>query len=266
MTATDTRGQIVDAREEKVYDLDMRKKSYTVTTFAELRRKMEEMEAKAKEDASKAPADEKPDTQGKEMQIDVDVKTTGQAKPINGFDTHQVIMTITGHEKGKTLEDSGGFVLTVDDWLTKTQPALREIGDFERRYYEKLAGPQIQMDAKQLATALAMMPGLKDAFTKANMQKLDGTPIQSTMTVEGVKSADQMKTQQSSTSSSGSDSPASVSGIVGGFMRKRAQANAEKNPPSARSMFMTITNEVLTISTSVSAADVAIPAGFKQEK
>src|SRR5947199_7795754 len=55
MDANDTRGQIVDLKEEKIYDLDIRKKTYTVTTFDELRRKMDEMQAKAKQDAAKAP-------------------------------------------------------------------------------------------------------------------------------------------------------------------------------------------------------------------
>src|SRR5690242_6666206 len=35
MTANDTHGQIVDLKEQKVYDLDMRRKTYTVTTFEE---------------------------------------------------------------------------------------------------------------------------------------------------------------------------------------------------------------------------------------
>ena len=38
MTANDTRGEIIDLKEQKVYDLDMRRKTYTVTTFEELRR------------------------------------------------------------------------------------------------------------------------------------------------------------------------------------------------------------------------------------
>ena len=41
-TLSDTTGQIIDLAEEKVYDLDMRKKSYKMTAFAELRRRMEE--------------------------------------------------------------------------------------------------------------------------------------------------------------------------------------------------------------------------------
>ena len=49
-------------------------------------------------------------------------------------------------------------------------------------------------------------------------------------------------------------------------MRRRAAANAEKTGNSPRTTFMTINNEVLKISTSVSAADVALPAGFKLSK
>src|SRR5215212_518506 len=121
MNATDTHGQIIDLKEEKIYDLDIRKKTYTVTTFDELRKKMEEMEAKARADASKAPREEQPETQGKQLDMDFDVKNTGQTKTINGFDTREVVMTVTVREKGKKLEDSGGMVMTVDNWLTQSQ-------------------------------------------------------------------------------------------------------------------------------------------------
>src|SRR3954471_20751042 len=46
-TLNDTTGQIIDLTEEKIYDLDVKKKTYKVTTFAELRRRMEEAEKKA---------------------------------------------------------------------------------------------------------------------------------------------------------------------------------------------------------------------------
>jgi hypothetical protein len=265
MTSNDASGQIIDLKEEKIYDLDMRRKTYTVTTFEELRRKMAEMEAKARDDAAKAPKEEQPQNQGKQMDIDLDVKNTGQTKTINGFDTRQVIITVTAREKGKKLEESGGMVMTVDNWLTKSQPALKEISDFERRYYEKLAGPAIQVDAQQLATAMAMMPGLKEGFARLSKENLDGTAIQTTTTIEAVKSAEQMKQEQSG-AQSGADQgvPTSVSGAIGGLMRRRAQANAEKNASTPRTTFMTMNNDVLKIATSVSAADVAIPAGFQQ--
>jgi len=40
MNANDAHGQIIDLSEEKIYDLDIKKKTYTVTTFDEVRRKM----------------------------------------------------------------------------------------------------------------------------------------------------------------------------------------------------------------------------------
>jgi hypothetical protein len=263
MSANDTRGEIIDLKEEKIYDLDMRRKTYTVMTFDELRRKMEAMEEQARQDASKRPEEEQPpQNQDKQYDIDFDVKDTGQTKAINGFDTREVIATVTVREKGKTLEDSGGVVMTVDNWLTRSQPALKEIWDFEARYYQKLAGPTPQIDAQQLATAMAMLPGLKEAFARYSKASLDGTAIQSTTTIEGVKSADEMR-QAQAPKNGDQGAPTSVGGAIGGFMRRRAQANAEKNAANPRATFMTLTNEVLKISTSVSAADAAIPTGFK---
>jgi hypothetical protein len=41
-TMNESNGQVVDLTDEKVYDLDMKKKTYQVTTFDELRRRMQE--------------------------------------------------------------------------------------------------------------------------------------------------------------------------------------------------------------------------------
>src|SRR5215475_13678042 len=57
----DTTGQIIDLAEEKIYDLDIKKKNYRVTTFAELRRRMEEAQKKAQEDARKQEGKDKPE-------------------------------------------------------------------------------------------------------------------------------------------------------------------------------------------------------------
>jgi hypothetical protein len=275
MTTTgENSGQIIDLREEKIYDLDMRRKTYKVTTFEELRRQMREAEARARESASKEPgAEQSSKNDGKEMEVDFDVRNTGQTKAINGFDTRQVIATITVREKGKTIEESGGIVMTVDTWLSKSAPSLKEVADFDRRYWEKLAGPMTAIDAQQMATVLAMFPGVKDAMARFSKEDLGGTAIQSTTTMMSVKSAEQMKQQASGGSSASSDekpNPLSVGGALGGFMRRRQQQNQEKeaaanpNADPARSTFMTMNNEVLKIATNVTAADVAMPAGFKE--
>lgn len=276
MTTGDKTAQIVDLREEKIYDIDLGRKTYKVTTFEEIRQQMREAEARARESAARETKEEKPQKQepGKEMEVDVDIKNTGQTKSINGFDTRQVVATITVREKGKKLEDSGGIVMTVDTWLTK-QVSLKEIGDFERRYYEKLAGPMLSsVDAKQMAAAVAMFPGVKEAFTRLSKEDFGGTAIQTTTTVDAVKSAEQMKQEASSSASSSSGdkpNPLSVGGAIGGFMRRRQQkqeeaAAAKGATDPSRATFMTINNEVLKIASNVSAADVALPAGLKETK
>ena len=57
-TMNDSTGQIIDLSEEKIYDLDMKKKTYEVTTFEELRRRMREAREKAQKDAEKEPGQE----------------------------------------------------------------------------------------------------------------------------------------------------------------------------------------------------------------
>src|SRR5262252_8476854 len=88
----DATGQIIDLAEEKVYDLDMKRKTYRATTFAELRRRMEEARNKAADHASKEEGKQpEPDKNQKQMEIDFKVTNTGEKKAINGFDTHQVV-------------------------------------------------------------------------------------------------------------------------------------------------------------------------------
>ena len=283
VSLTDTTGQIVDLQEEKIYDLDVKKKTYKVVTFAELRRQMEEARKKAAEDLKKAQAEAKeqpaaapPQQQDDAQQIDVDfdLKETGQKKTVNGFDARQFIMTITMREKGKTLEQSGGMVLTSDIWMTPTIPAMKEVMDFDLRYAKALAGPMIAgASPDEMAAAAAMYPMMKDAIARMRTEsvKMDGTAVQTITTLDAVKSAEQIaaekEQQPQAQSSQGSSVPTSVGGLVGGLMRRRSNntANAQA-AATGRATFMTMTNEVLKVTTSVADAEVAIPAGFKESK
>jgi hypothetical protein len=275
-TLNETTGQIVDLREEKVYDLDMRKKSYRVTTFAELRRRMEEAQkkaAKAAADANKEPAkpQAEPAQNQKQIEVDFDVKNTGQKKTINNFDTHEVIMTITVREKGKKLEESGGLVLTSDMWLAPRIAAMKEVAEFDLRYAKALYGSMMTgVSAEQMATAMAMYPMMKDAVAKMNAEgaKMDGTAILTTTTTAAVQSADQIA-QEAKQSQNQDDQKASpsggVSGVLGGFARRAMKKKVEGDAQPS-STFFTGTHEVLKVTTEVAAADVALPDGFKESK
>ena len=276
VSLTGNSGEIIDLGEEKIYELDLRDKTYKVTTFEELRRQMEEAEREAEEAQREAekearhepsePAQE-PDADQKEVEVDFDVKETGAKKTINGFDTRQVIMTIAMREKGKTLEESGGLVLTTDMWLAPTIAALDEIAEFDLRYAKQLDGPMLPgASAEQLAAAFAAHPSLQQGLERMREESvnMEGTPITTTLTVEAVKSAEMLAAEKEQSADSQPAASGGVGGLLGGFARRAAKKEPEA--PKARATFMTTTNEVLSVSTSVSPADVAIPQGFREKK
>ena len=162
-TMSDTSGEIIDLDEEKLYSLDLKKKTYEVTTFAELRRKLLEARDKAAKAAKQEP-EARPQGQEAEMEMDFSMKESGQKKAINGYDCREVIMTITMRQKGKTLEQGGGTVLTSNIWLGPEIPALKEIRQFDLRYAQKLDLPYSfgADSAEQMAAALAMYPHMFD--------------------------------------------------------------------------------------------------------
>jgi hypothetical protein len=275
-TFNDTTGQIIDLDEEKVYDLDMEGKTYKVTTFAEFRRQMEEAQRKAEEEArreqSEQPAEERqPNEQTIDVEVDFDVQNTGQAKVINGFDTRQSVMTITVRKKGMTLEQGGGIVITSDVWLTPKIAAMQDLNDFDRRYAAKLYGPMVnapRVTAPDMAAAVAMYPMLKQAIGRMTVEgdKLEGTPVLTTMTFDAVRSAEQMAQEAKQRGEDEKvDASGGIRGILGGLagraMKKKVQG--ESKP---RTTIMTSTSEVLKVTTDVSAEDVRIPAGFKEMK
>lgn len=259
VTMSDTSGQIVDLSEEKVYTLDMKKKTYTVETFDEIRRKLREERERAEREAKKEEGrEEKSDEPRKEYEVDFDLKETGQKKTVAGYDAKQVIMTITVREKGKTLEQGGGLVSTSDIWMGPKIPAMNERAEFEMRYWKQLEGAEAgNISAQQMAMLFATFPQIKQAMER--MQKegasADGTPLQTRTTFEAVKSKEQLAQQQQAQSDSGG-------GGLGGMLARRMK---KKEEPKARSLVLTIDSEVQEISTTVPATDLAIPAEFKQK-
>jgi hypothetical protein len=271
MTVNDQTGELVDLAEERVYSVDFKGKSYKVKTFAEIRQEWEDAQKKMKEQA--AEAKEQPEKGDVEYEIDFNVEKTGQRKTVNAYDCQQAIMTIAVRQKGKKLEDGGGMVMTTDMWMAPTIPAMREQIAFTQRYMKKLFGNDTETMARDLAQAMAMYPQMKSAMERMQKEavKLEGTAVLTTMKIEMVMSPEQAKSQ----AESGGQPKTGLGGIAGGIggmfgKKKKAEEAPKEGQPAAagpknRSTFMTSTTELLEVQASASAADVAIPAGFKQK-
>ncbi len=273
-TMGDSTGQIIDLSEEKIYDLDMKKKTYKVTTFAQLRAEMEKAQRQAEQSAREMPRDEpsepspppQKDPNQKEVEVDFDMKNTGATKNINGFDTRQTVVTITVREKGKTLDESGGMVMTTDMWLAPSAPSTKDLAEFDMRYAQKLYGPMVTgASAQDMAMATAMYPHIKPALDKMRAEggKVDGTAILTEMRMEAVPPG------TANTTAAAPPAPEQKKGRVGGMLgglKKMAEASQSNsgNAKPQRSIILTTSVEVLKLTPDVSADAVAIPAGFKE--
>ncbi len=266
LSRTEDQGQIIDLDQEKVYQIDWKKKRYTVTTFDEMREQMEKAAEQMKsmsQEPEESEAQEGNNSEEDRYEVDVDMKETGQTKQINGYDTREVVMTITTRQKGKTLEEGGGMVMTTNLWLSDAISGMQEIQDFNRRYAEKISSPFVGSSPQQFAVFSAMYPAMQQALAKFQSEEVDmsGTPVLTTMTVENVAGKEQQESQEEE------ESTKSLGGLFGGLSKKlgKKKSDSDENKEPGRSTVMTMSNELMSASSEVPEGAVAIPAGFKEK-
>jgi hypothetical protein len=258
-TFNDQNGMIVDLSEEKIYQVDVKKKEYKAITFAAMRAQMEKARADMEKQMKDMPPEARGDMQQATANIEVtfDVKPGAENKSIAGHQARHMVVTVTAKEKGKTIEESGGMVLTNDVWLGPRIAALNEVAEFNLKYAKAVYGDSFAGMAQQMAGLSAMFPGLMEMMKTMGEQtrKLEGTSLMTVMRFETVKSAAAMSQAQSQPSGGGG---------LGGALARKMMGN--KGKPEQRSLLFTSTNETLSIDTTAADADVAIPADFKEKK
>jgi hypothetical protein len=296
-TSGDT-GDIIDLAEGNLYAYDVKRGAYRVSSFEELRHAVEKARRGASAERSEAPRGVERDPRAgdgerqlkealEQIQIDVELKSTGRTRTINGFETREVLMTVAAHAKGATLEQSGGIALRSDMWLTPKIAALKELAEFDRRYAARLAssiyGGASPKDASAMDAALATNPMLKDVMVrmKAEGAKVDGSPILTVVTVDLVPSAEEKakmaaEAEQQKRKASERSRPElgkGLGGLLGGFAKhavqkkaeEQVEAKLERTSAEAQSpTLLKMTTEVLRVSTRVDASDLALPAGLRR--
>jgi hypothetical protein len=257
-TTTGSNQEIVDLDQEKVYHLDLDRRTYRVETFEEIRKRFEEQRDRS---ANREEKSSKHD--GPEYEIDVNVKSTGQKQQLNGWDTHEELVTITLHEKGKTVDQAGGAIMTADIWMGPRVAAMHELADFDRRYFQKLYGSMYSgAEMAQAAMLMATTPAFAKAMKAFSDKRaaFNGTPIRTTLTFESVAAP-------GSSNAESNEDNSSPSAMIGGLLRKakarREQSKGDQQPN--HSTLFTSTSDVLHASTTAGAESVAIPAGFKSK-
>jgi hypothetical protein len=196
--------EIWDLDKEVIIHIDNTKKTYSVMTFADMRKMIEELPAKMAEmqqqmKDAQAKAQQQQKSQAPQVPPNLQFNFTtavsdpGVTKVINGQNAKQQIMTMKmivtdTNNPGTNIM----YAFTDEIWTTPDVPAeMKEVQDFDRRFGEKLMQG---MDAKDLMASMANMrngsqfammqmfgskPGASDAFAQMQkeMAKITGTRI-----------------------------------------------------------------------------------------
>ena len=201
--------EITDLDGERIIHIDNVKKTYTITTFAEMRqaflnmsRQMDNAQAQPDQPQPKQPSDIK-------TSFDIKVNNTGASKAVNGLQAQEQVITMTmkvtetnppAHPADPNAPTSMDYTITTDAWVAPDPPEIKEIADFDLRFGQKLMeGVDMKEFAEQFkhmlgpgnaasAQLLGGQPGASDAMAQMakEMAKLKGTRVLETTSMGGL--------------------------------------------------------------------------------
>jgi len=270
--------EIVRLDQDKLYELNVNKKEYTETTFAERRARMEAamknaQDAQQSQQQSATKVDE---SQCEWSEPKAEVKKTGEKATIAGYDAEHVSIIATQSCKDKKTGNVCDFGLTLDQWLAPKFETSNETQAFYKAYAEKVGLPAAgSRDFSQRAET--MFGRYKGIWTEiaAKMKDQKGYPVKSSFGL-GIGGAQcEGASQASASGGSGAAGPGGLAGALGGALGgmfgKKKEASTEPAaappPPMANGLtpLMTVSTELVSINhDSISADTFEPPADYKK--
>jgi len=226
--------EITDLDKETITRIDTAHKTYTVTTFAQMRqaianmpKQMEQAQAQMKQAQAQQQA-QQPKTDLK-MSFDVSAKNTGVTKEINGLTAQEQVVTMQMHVTDPNAPPTEAvntmtYVVTTDAWIAPDPPEVKEIQDFDMRMGQKLmagvdlAALRAQMTSQNpgMAQLFGGKPGSAEAMSQMQkeMAKLKGTRVMEVTRMGGSGSGPgaAQNTAQAAPAAPATATPASTSG------------------------------------------------------
>ena len=262
---------VIDLKSETITDVDPVKKTYSVITFADMAKAMQQMADKMAE-------------KGKEqktgMNFKASLKETGEKKVISGFNTKEVVLTIEMEATDQKSGNKGAMTVVSDMWLAPQIPGYEEVKDFYKRMGTKLAWtPGSSAMGMQSGD---MMKGMGQLAKES--AKLEGVPVLQIMKMgvagDGAgmpQSGNVEKPRQAAPPlpTAGEVAASAIAGHfgLGGFGKKKKPAEeqpaqtatAPEQSSDSSGSLMEMTTESTNFSTaSIDASRFDVPAGFKK--
>lgn len=268
--------EIVRLDQDKIYELNPSKKTYTETTFAERRAIMQQsmqkmQESQASQQRAASGVDE---SQCEWSDPKADVVRSGEKASIGGYPSERVQITASQSCKDKKTGQVCEFGLTLDQWLTPSFDAATETTAYRRAYAEKL-GLNATASRDFAERAQSMFGRYKGIWSEVatKMQDIKGYPVKSSFSL-GVGGPQCQSAQEAQAAGGSSSSPgigSALGGALGGmFGKKKEQAQPASNTPPAAApngliQLMTVSTELISVSRNpASAQTFEVPADFKK--
>lgn len=177
--------EIVDLDAETVTEIYPDKHQYTVVTFAEMKRAMEEAMRKAQAEREKQQPQAQPtnNTPPPDLKFDVKVTNTGASKDVAGLASKESILRMTMQATDKQSGQSGNMAFTNDMWMAPEIPGYQEVREFNKRFAAKMGEMMAGMMPSFRSAMPAMQPGMMSGMSDMvhEMSKLQGVPVSQIM-------------------------------------------------------------------------------------
>jgi hypothetical protein len=300
----DSRITITDLDKETITEIDMKAKTYSVVTFAEMAQMMEALQKKMSQMQADPRAQQAQDPNVK-FDMKVDVKETGATRNISGLDTKEIVLKITMEAQGVAQNQGQATPVAMntdvisDMWMTETIPGYEEVQEFYRRAAAKMA------ISTGMNPMFATRPGMGQGVKKLAEEsaKLKGTPVMQVTKITGMgigmpgmPAPDMSKAGSAASEQAGRDAESAAmrqagrasggrfgglvgsaaGGMLGGMSKKKkeepkqeapaeAQPAAQQQPQMKEEVLIETTSEKRNFSkTAIAANRFDVPAGFKQ--
>ncbi len=261
------RGTLIDLDKKKIYEIDYRRQRYSVRSFDELRR---EMEQAFQEGEDGGPGEPAPETEDEISEYDVtfDVSRTEETRTIAGHECRKTLLTITARPREGSESEGGELKITAALWIGPKLAPIEEITAFERRYAEAIGFEDFTGERGSLASLQMAYPALVEGMKtlREHERDFEGSVLLTEVSVaarEGAPAA-------SGDGADDDDGPPKVGrmlrklgGVFGRKRRQREQAEGDAGAQGAPRRILTMTTEVRGVGSQVDPAELAIPEGFR---
>jgi hypothetical protein len=273
--------EIVRLDDDKVYQLNNAKRTYTESSLSEQRAQLEKAMQQAQQQQEKQPAPTGMDESECEWsEPTAEVNRTGQKASIAGFAAEQVTLVTKQSCKNRKTGAVCDVALFLDEWVAPGFDAGEEVRAYQMAYAQQMG----LMNGGRAVTerAEALFGRYKSAWSKVveEMRDIKGYPVKTSFAM-GFGGPQCQNAAPQQTADSGSDTSPSVSAgglagqIAGSLFKRKKKAEetaapttpATPLPASMNSMVvpLKVTSELLSVTKdSLGADSFAPPAGYKK--